>query len=247
MPFSSRGSAGGPQRPLIARWAQLLTGLFAFALAIALMIRSGLGLGPWDAFHFGLHRLTGLSVGVASILAGLLVVGVSMAMGTKPGPATLANMVLIGLFTDVVLLVVPPATGWGPGLAYHLGGIALMGLATGMYISAGLGAGPRDGLMAALSLRYGWSIQRTRALIELSVLALGWAMGGMLGVGTILFAVAIGPSVQWGMRAFGLVKRDGSASERAAANVDANDVETPAGDEASEGDPNRASTAPLTR
>ena len=212
MPFSSHTSAELARRPLAARWAQLLGGLLAFAIAIALMIRSGLGLGPWDAFHYGLHRLTGLTVGLASILAGVIVVGISVAMKVKPGPATLANMVLVGVFTDLVLPLVPSAAGWGPGLAYHVFGIGLMGLATGMYISAGLGSGPRDGLMAALSVRYGWSIQRTRTLIELSVLALGWAMGGMLGVGTVLFAAAIGPSVQWGMRLFGLVKRHGIAA-----------------------------------
>jgi uncharacterized membrane protein YczE len=204
------------QRSIVARWAQLLTGLLAFAVAIALMIRSGLGLGPWDAFHVGLHLLTGVSVGVASILTGVVVVGISVVMRGKPGPATVANMILVGVFTDLVLAVLPAAPGWPLGVVYHLAGIALMGLATGMYISPGLGAGPRDGLMAALSVRYGWSIQRTRTLIELSVLALGWMMGSRLGLGTILFAVAIGPSVQWGMRLFGLVKRDGVAAPAAA-------------------------------
>lgn len=211
MPFSSHTAARNANRSIIARWAQLIAGLMAFAVAIALMIRSGLGLGPWDAFHFGLHRLTGLSVGVASILAGVVVVAISLAMRAKVGPATLANMVLVGVFTDVALPLIPAAGNWGLGLAFHVAGIALMGIATGMYISAGLGAGPRDGLMAALSARYTWSIQRTRTLIELSVLALGWAMGGTLGVGTVLFALAIGPSVQWGMRVFGLVTRKGTA------------------------------------
>ena len=212
MPFSSHTEGPVGRRSIAGRWVQLLTGLLAFAVAIALMIRSGLGLGPWDAFHFGLHRLTGLSVGMASILAGLIVVGISLALRAKVGPATLANMILVGLFTDLALPVIPAARGWGPGLAFHSLGIGLMGLATGMYIAAGLGAGPRDGLMAALSARYTWSIQRTRTLIELTVLALGWAMGGTLGVGTILFAVAIGPSVQWGMRMFGLVTRMGRAN-----------------------------------
>ncbi len=211
MPFSSHIAARNANRSIVSRWAQLLVGLLAFAVAIALMIRSGLGLGPWDAFHFGLHRLTGLSVGVASILAGIVVVAISLAMRAKVGPATLANMVLVGVFTDVALPLIPDAGHWGVGLAFQVVGIALMGAATGMYIAAGLGAGPRDGLMAALSARYTWSIQRTRTLIELSVLGLGWAMGGTLGVGTILFALAIGPSVQWGMRMFGLVTRKGSA------------------------------------
>lgn len=192
-------------RSLGVRWAQLLIGLTGFALAIALMIQGGLGLGPWDAFHVGLHRLFGISVGTASILAGIVIIAISMLLKGRPGPATIANMVLIGLFTDAALLVLPPAPGLVAGAAYHLAGIGLIGVSTGMYLGARLGAGPRDGLMTALAARSGWSISRTRTGIELSVLALGWMMGGTLGVGTVLFAVAVGPSVQWGMRLFGLV------------------------------------------
>ena len=192
-------------RSLPARWAQLLAGLIAFAVSIALMIRGGLGLGPWDAFHVGIHRLTGMTVGMASIVAGLAIVGISMVLRARLGPATIANMVLIGIFTDLALPIVPAASGFVSGLAYHVGGIALIGLATGMYLGARLGAGPRDGLMTALAARYGWTISRTRTGIELSVLALGWMMGGTLGLGTVLFAVAVGPSVQRGMRLFGLI------------------------------------------
>ena len=197
--------APNPTRSLAVRWVQLLVGLLGFAAAIAFMIRSGLGLGPWDAFHVGIHRLSGISVGTASILAGIVIVGISMMLKARPGPATLANMVLIGIFTDLMLKVLPPARGIPIGFLYHLGGIALIGLASGMYLGAGLGAGPRDGLMTALAARWGWSIARTRTLIELSVLGLGWAMGGTLGLGTVLFALGVGPSVQWGMRLFGLL------------------------------------------
>jgi uncharacterized membrane protein YczE len=201
-----------PRRALSVRWTQLLVGLFGFAVAIALMIRSGLGLGPWDAFHVGIHLLTGITVGTASILAGLVIVAISMALKARLGPATIANMVLIGIFTDLVLMVIPPAVGMMIGFAYHIAGIALIGLSSGMYLGAGLGAGPRDSLMTALSARYGWSISRTRTGIELSVLGLGWLMGGTLGIGTVLFAVAVGPSVQWGMRLFGLLPRRGHGS-----------------------------------
>ena len=192
-------------RSLTARWVQLLVGLLGFAGAIALMIRSSLGLGPWDAFHVGIHRLTGVSVGTASILTGIVIVGISMTLKARPGPATLANMVLIGIFTDLILKVLPPASGMAIGLPYHIAGIVLIGLSSGMYLGARLGAGPRDGLMTALAVRSGWSIARTRTVIELSVLALGWAMGGTLGIGTVLFALGVGPSVQWGMRLFGLL------------------------------------------
>ena len=224
MPFRNPPS---PTRSIVGRWAQLLTGLLAFALSIALMIRGGLGLGPWDAFHVGLHRLTGMTVGTASIAAGFVIIAISLLLKARLGPATIANMVLIGIFTDLALPVVPAAAGFAIGLAYHLVGIALIGLATGMYLGAGLGAGPRDGLMTALAARYGWSISRTRTGIELSVLGLGWLMGGTLGLGTILFAVAVGPSVQWGMRLFGLIRplvTEGTVLPADCADPDSRDV-----------------------
>lgn len=185
-----------------ARGAKLLGGLFGYAVAIALMIRSELGLGPWDAFHVGLHRLTGMSIGVASIVTGLVIVAGTRFLGVRPGVGTLANMVLIGAFLDLLLPWIPSAPGWGWGLAYHLPGIALVGVATGLYIAAGLGMGPRDGLMIAVSERTGWAVRRVRTLIEMSALAAGWAMGGTIGVGTVLFTLTVGPSVQWGLQLF---------------------------------------------
>jgi uncharacterized protein len=168
-----------------------------------LMIRSGLGLGPWDAFHVGLSRLTGVSVGTASIGVGVAIVGGSLLLGVRPGPGTVANMILIGVFIDLLLPIVPDAAGWGM-LPYHLGGIGLLGLATGMYIAAGLGKGPRDGMMLGVSARTGMSVSRVRTGIEATVLVLGWAMGGRVGVGTVLFALAIGPVTQWGLQLFGV-------------------------------------------
>jgi uncharacterized membrane protein YczE len=181
-----------------------MAGLLAFAAAISLMIRSGLGLGPWDAFHVGLHRLTGMSVGTASILAGFVIVCASPLVGIRPAVGTLVNMVAIGGFIDLVLPWVPPARHWEWGLGYYLLALALAGVGTGMYIAPGLGAGPRDGLMVGLAERSGWSLRRVRTLLELSVLVAGWAMGGPVGVGTILFTLGIGPTVQWGMERFGV-------------------------------------------
>jgi uncharacterized membrane protein YczE len=120
------------------------------------------------------------------------------------------------VLTDAALVVLPAAPGMIAGAFYYLAGIGLLGLSSGMYLGARLGAGPRDALMTALAARSGWSISRTRTAIELSVLALGWMMGGTLGVGTVLFAVAVGPSVQWGMRLFGLVPRSPGAPAAAA-------------------------------
>lgn len=193
------------RRPLWARWLQLVTGLFGWALAIALMIRSGLGLGPWDAFHLGLHLTTGVSVGVASILTGLAVLVGSLAVGVRPGFGTLANMVLIGLFTDILLPWIPDAAGWRGGVAYFAAGVLLAGLCSGLYIGARLGSGPRDGLMLALSARYGWPVRRVRTAIELTALGFGWVMGGTVGVGTVVYALTSGPSVQWGLRLFGVL------------------------------------------
>jgi uncharacterized membrane protein YczE len=181
-------------------WAQLIAGLAGYAVSIVLMIRSGLGLGPWDALHVGLARLTGISVGQASIGTGIAVVAGSWMIGVRPGPATLANMVLIGALVDVLLPVVPPASGLAWSYAFHLAGIAVCGLSTAFYIAAGLGEGPRDGLILGLSARTRFSVRAVRTTVELSALLLGWAMGGPVGIGTLLFALGIGPAMQWGMR-----------------------------------------------
>lgn len=191
-----------------------------YGLAIALTVRSGLGLGPWDAFHVGLSRLTGITIGQASVVAGIAVLVTSMAMGVRPRIGTFANLVLLGTAVDVALPLVPHAASL-PGApawsaAYFGVGILGGGLGTGMYIAAAFGAGPRDGLMVALSDRLRWPVRRVRTLLEASVLAAGWLMGGPLGVGTIAFVVGIGPATQWGMQLFGLVGSSGRATVRVA-------------------------------
>ena len=196
----------GRERSLRA-WLQLVIGLFGYGLSITLMIESQLGLGPWDAFHVGIHNKTGMTVGMASIVAGLVLQIGSWFIGVRPGLGTLANMILIGVFIDVLTPIVPAAQGWGWGFAYYLPGVLVCGLSTGFYIAAGLGKGPRDGLMIGVSERTGWPVSRVRTLIELIVLALGWSMGATIGVGTLLFAFGIGPAVQWGLRVCGVDQR----------------------------------------
>ncbi len=169
------------------------------------MIKSHLGLGPWDAFHVGISLLTPLSIGVASIATGLVILLGSAFLGVRPGVGTVLNMVLIGLFIDVLLPRVPDAHGWLMGLLYYLPSLAVIGLCTGMYIGARMGSGPRDGLMLAVADRTGWSVQWVRTMIELSALGAGWAMGGKVGVGTILFAAGVGPAAQWGLKLFGMI------------------------------------------
>ncbi|HSJ25833.1 MAG TPA: hypothetical protein VK929_14245 [Longimicrobiales bacterium] len=184
------------------RLIQLFLGLLGWGLGIALFIRSHLGLGPWDAFHYGLHVQAGITVGVASIVAGFLILVVNTAMGIRPGLATVLNMIFIGVFTDLLLPIVPDATSLAAGFGYFAIAVPLVGLASGAYIGAGFGHGPRDGLMMALTIRTGWSVRRIRTLIELSVLAIGWTMGGVVGIGTIIITLTIGHSVQWGLRVF---------------------------------------------
>lgn len=189
----------------LGAWAQLVIGVFGYGLAVTLMIESRLGLGPWDAFHLGLHKLTGISVGTASILVGLALLVGSWFIGVRPGPGTLVNMILIGVFIDVLRLVIPAATNWVWGLVYYLPAILLCGFATGFYIGADLGKGPRDGLMIGISQRLGWSVRLVRTLIEVVVLLLGFSMGGTIGVGTLLFALSIGPATQWGLHVCGVL------------------------------------------
>ena len=200
------------------RWGQLLAAFALFGFVIALMMRSGLGLGPWDAFHQGLHNVTGMSVGVASMATGFVVLVVSLFFGVRPGPGTVANMIVIGLLTDAVLPLVPEARGLGWGLAYYVVALAIAGPATGMYIAPRLGSGPRDGLMLALSARLGWPVRRVRLALELLVLGAGWRMGGSIGAGTVLFAVCVGPVVQWGLHLYGVLPPQQDTASVAAAN-----------------------------
>jgi uncharacterized protein len=192
------------EAPLAFRWMQLLGGLLGFGVSVALMVRSNLGLGPWDAFHVGVHELTGISIGTASVLVGVLIVTGTWLLGERPGAGTLVNMVMIGAFIDLLLPVVPPAPDVVAGVAYYLAAIALAGLCTGMYIAPGLGKGPRDGLAMILSHRGGMPVRRVRTMVELIVLAAGWAMGGAVGAGTLMFSLLIGPSMQWGLQVFGV-------------------------------------------
>lgn len=197
---------------LVARLGQLMLGLFGWAVAIVLFIRSDLGLGPWDAFHVGLHLQTGITVGTASIVAGLAIIGVNLLLGVRPGVATVLNMILIGVFIDLLLPVVPPAATPTLALAWFGAAIPLVGLSSGLYIGAGFGQGPRDGLMMALALRTGWTVRRIRTILELTVLFFGWLMGGTVGIGTLVIAVSLGPSVQLGLRLFGVLPPPGTAA-----------------------------------
>ena len=178
-------------------WTVLVVGLFLFALSIVLQVKSDLGLGPWDVFHVGAARVSSLSLGQVSIITGLVVIILAYLVArVKPGPGTIANMILIGVFVDWTYGLVPTMTELPFKIAMFVSGLLLMGLATAVYIGAGLGAGPRDSLMLGLHRVTGLSVRVTRTFIEASVFTVGVLLGGKFGLGTVLFVVGIGAVVQ---------------------------------------------------
>jgi uncharacterized membrane protein YczE len=178
------------------RLVQLYVGLLCYGLAGALQVRSGLGLDPWDVLHQGISRHTGLAIGTVVIVVGAAVLLLWIPLRQWPGLGTASNVVLIGVSMNLALqwLPHPHAIGWR--IFDMVFGVALCGVATGMYIGADFGPGPRDGLMTGFARRSGRSIRLVRTGIEVTVLAVGWSLGGTVGVGTVLFAVAIGPLTQ---------------------------------------------------
>jgi uncharacterized membrane protein YczE len=164
-------------------------------VGLALMVRARLGLGPWEVLHQGLSERTGIPIGTVGILVGFVVLLAWVPLRERPGVGTVCNVVIIGLVIDAVLALTPRVEALAGRWACLLVGVVLMGLGSGLYIGAGLGPGPRDGLMTGLGAR-GYSLRLVRTLIELTALALGWLLGGTVGIGTVIFAVAVGPLVQ---------------------------------------------------
>jgi uncharacterized membrane protein YczE len=179
-----------------ARVAVLLAGLVLYGFSMALMIRAGLGLDPWDVFHQGLSRRTGMSIGTATAVVGVVVLLAWIPLRNRPGVGTVANVVVISVTVDVCLAVLPEASTPAVQVAWMLAAVVLNALATVLYIGAGLGPGPRDGLMTGLVARTGRSVRLVRTGIEATVLTAGWLLGGTVGVGTVVYALGIGPLVQ---------------------------------------------------
>ncbi len=198
------------------RFVQLFAGLVLFGASLALLVRSELGLDPWDVFHQGLSVATGLSIGVCTIAAGVVVLLLWIPLRQRPGIGTVANVVLVGVSLDAVLLLIPATGDLTLRWTYLLAGIVLNGIATGAYIGAGFGPGPRDGLMVGLA-RGGRSLRVVRTAIEVSVLVIGWLLGGTVGVGTVLFALTIGPIVHRTVPAFSRDPRPEDRSGRSRA------------------------------
>jgi uncharacterized membrane protein YczE len=177
------------------RVIQLLVGLFLYGAGCALTIEAGLGVDPWTVFAQGLSIHTGVGIGWITNIVGFLVLLLWIPLRQKPGVGTIANILLVGTSIQFVLWLVPPVSGLALQIPALLGGILLVALASGLYIGARFGPGPRDGLMTGMNARLGWPIWLCRALVEITVLAIGWLLGGNVGIGTILFAVLIGPLV----------------------------------------------------
>lgn len=178
------------------RLAQLAVGLWLYGASMAMVIRAALGLDPWDVFHAGVMAHVGMTFGEVVIVVGFLVLLLWIPLRQMPGLGTVANVVLIGVATDATLAMLSAPDGLLARGALLVGGITLNGLAGALYIGAQLGPGPRDGLMTGLARRTGRSIRLVRTSLEVTVLVVGFLLGGQVGLGTVLYAVGIGPLVQ---------------------------------------------------
>ncbi|MBI3223579.1 MAG: hypothetical protein HYZ39_00835 [Mycolicibacterium cosmeticum] len=180
----------------LGRASLLLFGLIGYGLSMAMMVRAGLGLAPWDVFHQGLTRHTPMTIGLASAVVGVAVLLAWIPLRNKPGVGTVANVIVIAVTVDAGLVFLSAPQSLPARIALMLGAVLLNAVSTVLYIGAGLGPGPRDGLMTGLVARTGWSVRLVRTSIEAGVLAVGWALGGTVGVGTLVYAFGIGPLVQ---------------------------------------------------
>ncbi|MCP2636729.1 hypothetical protein K0817_009150 [Microbacterium sp. HD4P20] len=177
------------------RVMQLFVGLLLYGAGCALTIQAGLGVDPWTVFAQGLSLHTEVGIGWITNILGFFVLLLWIPLRQKPGVGTIANILLVGTSMQVTLWLIPPAVGIASQIALLLGGIVTVALASGLYIGARFGPGPRDGLMTGMNTRLGWPIWACRALVELTVLLIGWLLGGTVGIGTVLFALLIGPLV----------------------------------------------------
>lgn len=180
------------------RLGRLYCGLVLFGVSLTLMLRADLGLGPWDVLHQGISDRTGVSIGLIANLVAVAVLLLWIPLRQRPGLGTISNVIVVGLVTDATLALTGPVHGLAARIGLLVAGIVANAVATGLYVGAGLGPGPRDGLMTGLAAR-GHSLRLVRTLIEMTVLGAGWLLGGTVGLGTLAYALAIGPLVGWFM------------------------------------------------
>jgi uncharacterized membrane protein YczE len=180
------------------RLLRLLWGLFLYALGIVVTMNAQIGYAPWDVFHVGFEKLIGISIGTASIITGIIIGIIALLLGEKLGLGTILNMILIGVFLDILMgiHIIPVASNFLIGIIMMIVGLFIIAFASYYYIGSAFGAGPRDSLMVALTRKTGLSVGICRGTIELFAVFVGWRLGGMLGIGTILSALFIGFCVQ---------------------------------------------------
>ncbi|TPQ23363.1 YczE/YyaS/YitT family protein [Streptomyces sporangiiformans] len=208
--------SGSPAPLLPRRLLQLYAGLVLYGISSAMLVRAGLGLEPWNVLHQGLAGRTGLSIGATSVLVGAVVLLLWIPLRQRPGLGTISNVVVFAVSVDAALAVMPAPGSLAIRVPLMAAGVALNGVATGLYIAAGFGPGPRDGLMTGLHRRTGFSVRLVRTVIELTVVATGFALGGTVGIGTVVYAVAIGPLAQLFLRLFAVPSAVGHSTVVAA-------------------------------
>lgn len=207
---------------VLPRLPGLALGLVLFGLGVAMMAQARMGLSPWEVLHQGISRLTGIPLGTVSILLGVPILAAWWPLGERPGFGTVANIAVIGTATNLAIGILPQPDALPLQLALMAVGVATIATGSGLYLAADLGPGPRDGLMTGLHLRFGWSIRRARTAVEISVIVIGFLLGGTLGLGTVVFALGIGPLVQIALRVF---DRDGRVSRRRRALIETQGTE----------------------
>ena len=193
-------------RSLPIRLVTLLAGLFVYGLGVALTVHAGIGIAPWDVLAQGISVQTGLSFGVATVAVSILVLVCWIPLKVKPGFGTVANALLVGLFADFWLMILPDLAAYWQQLAVFMLGVIVVAIATGLYISSRLGSGPRDGLMQGTANTLDKPFWIVRTAYEGSVLTIGWLMGGQVREGTLIFALTIGYLVQMSLKAFKIPK-----------------------------------------
>ncbi|MEU1464524.1 hypothetical protein ABZ467_28245 [Streptomyces sp. NPDC005727] len=202
------------------RLIQLYAGLALYGTSSALLVAAGLGLEPWNVLHQGLAELTGLTIGVVSIAVGAVVLLLWIPLRQRPGLGTVSNVFVVGLAMDGTLALLPDVHALAVRVPLLVAGIVLNGAATGLYIAASFGPGPRDGLMTGLHRRTGRSIRLMRTMVEVTVVVTGFALGGTIGIGTVLYAVSIGPLAQLFLKVFAAQSAPGGSTVVAAVTPD---------------------------